>query len=1097
MDGAVKRLASSQSKTDFVRNLCVLAHVDHGKTTLSDCLIAHNGFISRKQAGTMRFMDYLEDEQRRGITMKSAGISLSYTPAAAASSSSDASGRNSSSSILVTLIDSPGHVDFCSEVSTAARLSDGCVVVVDVVEGVCVQTRAVLRQAWEERLKPCVVFNKFDRLIVELGYDARDAYERVRMLLHEVNGLMSAFESEKFISRTDVLLTAFDAAEDRGGRADEEEDEDGATTTVDYLDDVEDDEDEDAEAFNIARGNVAFGSAIDGWAFRPDLFVDVYAEKLGCSKSSLFRALSGDWYYHPKMRRIVSRKVAKGKLKPLFVQCILDPIWKLYDVAEREKNGEPVERTLSDLARALKVDVTEKELNNPDRRAALQSIMRAWLPMSPCVLEMVAQCLPSPRAAAAKRLSRVFPMPALRGPRPSGVDDARRAVAACSSSDDAPKILFVSKMMAIPKSHVQGALSEPGAPGDSKFLAFARVFSGTVRKGDRLFVLNSTHDPSDYDANEIDEVVLSDLYLMMGQGMFKVDQVPAGNLLAVGGLERSILKSATLSSSLECPPFGEMMFQAAAIVKVAIEPENVSDMDALIEGLRLLNRADAFVEVSLTETGEHVVAAAGEVHLERCVADLRERFAKVPIRVSPPIISFRETVEGSGTSSSTTPNGRLTITCAAKPMPDFVSRAVDDSAESLKVLLLSQDVESDENKLIASDFLDKVKSLRAAVTYEEQGPEGVVEETFRSAWALGPKRVGSNILNIGTYTVDVDDDEKEFGQANVGVALGLRKPYDVEPADEGAEGFDLNSVQGSVLTGFQMATDRGPLCDEPLTGVQMTLHIAKNPLEDDQGDGEDQFGPISGQIINTVRDAIRKAVLKAGSRLVEAMYLAVITTSSDALGGTYAVLGKRRARVLSETIREGTGVFIIHAYLPLASAFGFVDQLRVQTSGASTAQLVFSHWKKIDVDPFFTPTTEEEREEYGEDGDIGPNIARQLMDAVRRRKGLKARLVRFHRLFSFLLPEPVTDLVFVSRNIRWKKRSCKSRPSNGRSRGRLSKSFPRDWRALRASPWQRRFSRAPQSCLCTRPTRPISRVHRNRWTRLPATSAPVPCYHRL
>ena len=987
MESAVRRLHALQRSTTNVRNVCVLAHVDHGKTTLSDGLIAHNGFISRRQAGRMRFMDFLEDEQKRGITMKSAGISLLYTPRRRGATDAE----DARAPILITLVDSPGHVDFCSEVSTAARLSDGCLVVVDVVEGVCVQTHAVLRQAWEERLKPCLVFNKLDRLIVELGYSPLETYEKIRGLIHEVNGLMSAFESEKFISRVDTFLHNETRREESGHGDDLE------TSTSDYLEEDEasmhDGVDEE-DAFSVARGNVAFGSAIDGWAFRPDEFVELYAGKLGCSESALRKALSGDWYFHPKTRKIVSRKVANGKLKPLFVQCILDPIWKLYATAESEKNGEWVEKDLATLAKALKVDIPEKDLAQSDRRMALQSVMRAWLPMSPCLLEMITQCIPGPREAAPRRVNRVLPQPVLRKARPSGVDDARRAVMECDSSPEAMKIVFVSKMMAVPRSHVQGAEREQGGE-EMKFLAFARVYSGVVRKGDKVFVLHSGHDPSDYDSETIEEVILDELYLMMGQGMFAVDEVPAGNLLAIGGLESVVLKSATLSSSAECPPFGDMMFQAAAIVKVAIEPENVTDMDALIQGLRLLNRADAFVEVSLMDTGEHVIAAAGEVHLERCVADLRERFAKVPIRVSPPIISFRETVTSVATASSTTANGRLTISCTVKPMSNFIIRVVDDSADQLKVLLEGKmDEEGEENKKLAREFMEKLAAAREASTYDEQGPEGICEDTFRSAWVLGPKRVGSNVLNVGTYTADVDDDEKEFGHAIAAISLGLRKEYDPEELDEAtlnATDFDINAAQGSVLTGFQMATDRGPLCDEPLTGVCMKLNLALNPRDEGAGDQDEQFGPLSGQIINTVRDAIRRAVMKAGTRLVEAMYLAVITTTSEALGGTYAVLGKRRSQILSETIREGTGVFVIHAYLPVASSFGFVDQLRAQTSGASTAQLVFSHWSTMDIDPFFTPTTEEEREEFGEDGDVGPNIARQLMDSVRRRKGLKVR----------------------------------------------------------------------------------------------------------
>ncbi|MEM4717233.1 MAG: elongation factor EF-2 [Desulfurococcaceae archaeon] len=192
---------------DQIRNIGITAHVDHGKTTLSDSLLSAAGLLSEKLAGQVLALDYLDIEQKRQMTVKAANVSLYH--------------EYKGKPYVVNLIDTPGHVDFQSRTLRALRAIDGAIVVVDSVEGVMTQTEMYLRVALEERVKPVLFINKIDRLIKELKLSPSEIQQRLVQIVKDINTLISNYADKEF-QRAWLLdpskgMVAFGSARDRWG----------------------------------------------------------------------------------------------------------------------------------------------------------------------------------------------------------------------------------------------------------------------------------------------------------------------------------------------------------------------------------------------------------------------------------------------------------------------------------------------------------------------------------------------------------------------------------------------------------------------------------------------------------------------------------------------------------------------------------------------------------------------------------------------------------------------------------------------------------------------------------------------------------------
>uniref|UniRef100_A0A8C7QK22 Tr-type G domain-containing protein n=1 Tax=Oncorhynchus mykiss TaxID=8022 RepID=A0A8C7QK22_ONCMY len=661
----VDQIRAIMDKKSNIRNMSVIAHVDHGKSTLTDSLVCKAGIIAGARAGETRFTDTRKDEQERCITIKSTAISLYYELAendlAFIKQCKDGSG------FLINLIDSPGHVDFSSEVTAALRVTDGALVVVDCVSGVCVQTETVLRQAIAERIKPVLMMNKMDRALLELQL--------------KPDALFATFQ--RIVENVNVIIATY--GEDEGGPM--------GSIMVDPM-----------------VGTVGFGSGLHGWAFTLKQFAEMYVAKFTvclCLFMFVFSPL--------------------GVAHTSEINNVFDAIMNF--------NKETADKLIKKLDVKLDADDKEKE-----GKPLLKAVMRRWLPAGDALLQMITIHLPSPVTAQRYRCELLY-----EGP---GDDEAAMGIKNCDPK--APLMMYISKMV---------PTSDKG-----RFYAFGRVFSGMVATGQKVRIMGPNYTPGKKEDLYLKPIQRT--ILMMGRYTEPIEDVPCGNIVGLVGVDQFLVKTGTISTFEHAHNLRVMKFSVSPVVRVAVECKNPADLPKLVEGLKRLAKSDPMVQCIIEESGEHIVAGAGELHLEICLKDLEEDHAGIPLKKSDPVVSYRETVaeDSDQVCLSKSPNKHNRLYMKARPFQDGLAEDIDKGDVSSR------------------------QELKTRARYLTEKYEWEVTEA-RKIWCFGPDGTGPNILTDVTKGVQY-----------------------------------LNEIKDSVVAGFQWASKEGVLCEENMRGIRFDVH---------------------------------------------------------------------------------------------------------------------------------------------------------------------------------------------------------------------------------------------------------------------------------
>eukprot|EP00767_Chilomastix_cuspidata_P007232 gnl/Chilomastix_cuspidata/783.p2 GENE.gnl/Chilomastix_cuspidata/783~~gnl/Chilomastix_cuspidata/783.p2 ORF type:complete len:1028 (-),score=341.82 gnl/Chilomastix_cuspidata/783:1586-4669(-) len=987
-----------------IRNVSIIAHVDHGKTTLADVLISSNGLIS---SHTPYFLDYRDSEIDRLITMKSSCISLYYINKE----------EEKPTPYLLNLIDSPGHLDFAGEVSAALRITDTVLFIIDAVEGIKAQTRTCFTQALKAGITPILFINKVDRLVGELNLSPAEAFERLSRLVRSANSL------------------AFSIIEKLKGE--------GAEVDVKQF----------FRGFEPRIGNVIFGSSLHRWGFSLPQMAKLFAPKVpGISEAALLKGLWGSFFLTKKDGRLTVSKVAKKKADPLFASMCLRDIFRIYEAASgRFASTQP----LLDIGAALGIPVP-KSIALKGAEEISQHILSNFFPLAIPCLSAVVHIGPSPHMAQAQRKAILFPhdLPApylnlLAPPQP--LPGAR----------DAPLFAVVSKLLIMGRDfterHVKNLYGfgsrlqkysissddtsaapsktsdRPRSPGRvervsceiEQFIAVVRVFSGVLRPGAMVDVIGGTSSK---------KVQVRSIFLLMGRSLVPVRDASVGMIVGVSGLSDVVTKSATIfapppSESPLCrtlpamtvpPPFPPVSLPPPPSLEVALTPRNIMRIGDLFSGIERATAADQYAQSYVNQLGEPVLVTGGEVHLQEILNDIKEIYQPgIEFTVSDPIVRIRETVAGPSKIISADEEQ----SCTEELSLYFANRgphiSVPEAAGVLRragapcTVIIPFGLYNDGERVVDNFVTATVICFRLPedVFKEPLGAEASTEQLRARMVAVLEGHTESKdlapLLIAVNPSTEVSTDRPIIWPSNATNALFLA-------LSPGFSDDEVSILRKHLSEAFFQMCACGPIAEEPLDGVGFLIAVRrskKQPLPEvchpagsprvDESDASEEEAPLQPTLITSLFDSyltlvwkamMDRAIQRCEIHVREPIFRSDVNMHISVIGAVSKFIKKRRGKIESDNIDPLSNEFILTFVLPVMESFGFSTELLTLSSGTAHLHLHPAGFSELEDDPRHSSVAvdADELEEWGAMGRhaTDTNVSRAVCIAVRIQKGL-------------------------------------------------------------------------------------------------------------